>query len=104
MSRRGIFDDPNDDDQISVEESGPIYNPVDRFAHLPRETRTWLERLRPQDIEEIEQAREFMRSTKTITRFFKWAVITLVSIFMGTALLGEKLIWWWKWFTGGVPK
>jgi hypothetical protein len=93
---RGLFDPPPANTQ-------PIANPVDRFAHLPEETREWLEQLRQDDIEEIRSAIRFMREVKTVGKFGKWALITVVSTFTGAVLLGEKIAIFWK-FVTGAPK
>lgn len=52
-------------------ESGPIHNPVDRFAHLPELTRKVLDDLREDDIDEIKEAVRFMRSATTVGRLRK---------------------------------
>jgi len=82
--------------------NGPIANPVDRFAHLPEETRKWLEQLREDDITEIHEVIKFMREVKTVGKFGKWALITIVSTFTGAVLLGEKIGIALKFFTGGA--
>ena len=91
---RGLFDQPM--------ANAPVNNPVDRFAHLPEETRQWLEQLREDDISEIREVIKFMREVKTLTKFGKWALITVVSTFTGAVLLGEKIAVAWKFFTGAT--
>lgn len=106
-------------------EHGPISNPVDRFIHLPRSTRRWLESLREQDIEaierfthlpessqkwlgqlreediaDIEEAAEFLHKTKTVGKFGKWLVITFVAIFVGMVQFGEALMKAFAWLLG----
>jgi hypothetical protein len=81
-------------------EHGPINNPVDRFIHLPRPTRRWLESLREEDIRDIEEAAEFLHKTKTIGKFGKWLVITFVAIFVGMVQFGEAFVKGLTWFLG----
>ena len=90
---RGSFEPPH----LATQ---PIANPVDRFAHLPEETREWLENLRGEDITELRGAIQFMREVKTVTKFGKWALMTVIATFTGAVLLGEKIAVAWKFFTG----
>jgi hypothetical protein len=80
---------------------GPYMNPVDRFALLPESTRRFLEELRDDDISEIREAIRFQRSAKTIGRFGKWMVITIVTAFIGAVTFGEKIAVAWRALFGG---
>lgn len=79
-------------------EFGPIQRPIQKFLHLPEHTRKWLEELREEDIEEIDDAVGFYRKSKSFLTVFKWLVVTLVAVFMGTYKLGEAIL---KITTGG---
>lgn len=81
-------------------EHGPIYNPVNRFAHLPKPTREWLESLDKEDIDEIKEAIKFYHATRTIGRFWKWLIITVVSVFVGAAQFGEAIVKAFSWLFG----
>lgn len=103
------------DDNEPAMMSGPIANPIDRFIHLPEPTRRWFESLREEDIaklkklgrlseedlDDLVEAIRFQRSARTIGRFGKWVIITVVSTFIGAVALGEKIGVAWKWVIGG---
>lgn len=92
--------------------SGPFASPIDRFAHLPANIRAWMESLREDDIaklrelgrfssedlSELREAIRFQRSAKTIGRFGKWVLITIVSTVIATVTFGEKIAAAWKWW------
>lgn len=80
---------------------GPFRNPVDRFAHLSDWKREWLEGLSRDDLQEINEAIRFQRSARTIAKFGKWALLTVVGTFISAVALGEKAVVAWKWFSGG---
>ena len=87
----------SDDEFISP--YGPIGNPADRFAHLPEPTRKWLEQLRADDIEEINEAVRFIRSIKAWGWITKWMVGVFLAIFLGIVAFGEgiqKLLGWFS--------
>jgi hypothetical protein len=67
------------------------HDPVERFGQLPEPTRQWLERLREEDIKELNDAVRFYHATKAGGRFVKWLMITIVAIFVGAAAFGEAL-------------
>lgn len=79
----------------------PQDKPRPVFAHLSAETRAWLTDLRADDIAEIKEALRFYRSSRTIGRFGRWAIVTFVTIFVGVVAFGEKIGVAWKWITGG---
>lgn len=81
-------------------EHGPIYNPVNRFAHLPKSTREWLESLREADIDEIKEAVKFYHATRTIGKFWKWLIITVIGVFIGAMQFGEAIIKILSWVFG----
>lgn len=84
--------------------NGPIRNPVDRFAHLPEVTRKWIESLREEDLADLTEAVRFMHSAKTIGRFGKWMILTIVGMIIAGASLGEAIQKYWGWvFRGGHP-
>jgi hypothetical protein len=68
-----------------------ITNPVDRFAHLPEPTRHWLEQLREDDLADLNEAVKFHHSVKTIGRFGKWLIITVVASFVAAVQFGEAI-------------
>jgi hypothetical protein len=96
----GLFDPP------PVVPPGPYAKPVKEFAHLSEEVREWLEQLRPQDIKELHDAIEFRRNARTIRKFFIWIGGFIIGGITTGALLGEKLLWLWRFFfsAGGAPR
>jgi hypothetical protein len=73
------------------------------YADVPKETREWLNALRPEDLAEISEAVRFMRSARVVGRFGRWALITFVTVFGGAVTFGDKLMTMWK-NLGGVQK
>lgn len=64
-----------------------------RIARWPEETLNFMERLRREDIELLEESISFMRSTKTMSRFVKGSFVTV----FGTILAVGSLIKGWQW-------
>ena len=77
-------------------------NPVERFGQLPEPTRQWLEELREDDIQELNDAVKFYRTARAVGRFNKWLIITVVTIFVGAAAFGKALQEFWAWFIHAV--
>jgi hypothetical protein len=72
------------------EPEGPVHNPVDRFLHLPENTRLFLEELRQDDLDDLRKVLKGFRNTGTVIWFFKWIIITLGTTFMAVVAFGEK--------------
>lgn len=64
---------------------------ADRYAELPRETREFLEQLRKDDIALLAESINFMRSTKTMSRFIK---ATFVLVFGAILAVGSVMKGW----------
>lgn len=71
-----------------------------KFIDLPDHTIKFLSGLDEDEVIELQEAIKFMRSVMTVSRFLKWALITLVSIFMATVAFGEATVKFRAWFTG----
>lgn len=80
---------------------GPIANPADRFAHLPEPTRKWLEQLREDDISEITEAVQLVRSIRAWGKITKWLIWTAVATFLGVVGFGEGILKVLGWFAHG---
>lgn len=80
--------------------NGPIRSPVDRFAHLPENVRAWVERLRQEDLDDLDRLLQGYRKTGTIVWFFKWLVIAVGSTFVATVAFGEKVAQTISWLRG----
>lgn len=69
------------------EEAKPPHGPFDHndplrlYRQLPQTTRDWLETLTPEKIEEMEEARIFMRDAKTVGKFGRWLFWASVGVF-----------------------
>jgi hypothetical protein len=94
---------PDDETQRDLQANhGPITNPVDRFAHLPEPTRRWLELMREEDTKDIAEVVRMMHAARTVGRFGKWMIITIVGMIIAGASLGEAVAKYWGWiFRGG---
>lgn len=76
-----------------------------RFADLDPAVQEFLADLDEKKLGEIKEAMHFYSATRTVSRFMKWCLITIVAAFLTTAALGEALgkIWGWIVSIGG-PK
>ena len=75
------------------------------FDDLDPAVQEFLRDLDERKVRELEESKDFVRATRTVTRFLKWCVITFVAVFVTTAALGEALGKIWSWFAAiGGPK
>jgi hypothetical protein len=73
---------------------------VDRYAHLSKDVRAWLEEL---DAEDVAALRDVVRSYKRasiIGWFFKWLIISMASVFAAAVTFGEGITRVYGWFVG----
>lgn len=78
---------------------------VPHFDDLDQSVRTFLADLDEEGVGELREAIHFMRATKTVSKFLKWCLITVVAMFLTTAALGEAIGKIWGWITSfGGPK
>lgn len=76
-----------------------------QFDDLDPKVREFLADLDEEKVAELEEAIRFTRATKTVSRFLKWCLITVVAMFLTTAALGEAIQKIWGWVTSlGGPK
>ncbi|GAB4071795.1 hypothetical protein KHC28_00500 [Ancylobacter sonchi] len=76
-----------------------------QFDDLDPKVREFLADLDEEKVAELEEAIRFTRATKTVSKFLKWCVITVVAMFITTAALGEAIQKIWGWFISiGGPK
>ncbi len=76
-----------------------LRRPADRYSELPNETRVFLERLRPEEITDLAEAINFMRSVRTVGRIMRWIIIAVVGTFLGAVALGDAIARVLGWFT-----
>jgi hypothetical protein len=69
-----------------------------RMVELPDHTQEFLISLREEEIVELQEAIQFMRSVKTVGTFGKWLIITAVGAFIGAVSLGESILKLKGWF------
>lgn len=62
-----------------------------RLVDLPKHTQQFLQNLRKEEVEELNEAINFMRSVRTVGIFGKWLIITAVGMFIGIVTIGEHL-------------
>jgi hypothetical protein len=89
------------DDIETAWETGPVANPVDRFAHLPEPTRKWLESLREDDVKDLAETVRMMHSAKTIGKFGKWLIVTIFVALVSGVAAGEAIVKIFKWIVPG---
>lgn len=82
--------DPQDEGELPWV-YGPIANPVERFAHLPKETRRFLEQLRKEDIDELNDAVKFYRTARSVGKFNAWLFGGVVGMVIAFAALGDSI-------------
>jgi hypothetical protein len=59
--------------------------------HISDDVKDWLENLRSEDVQEINEAIRLKRRIEAGGWLFKWLSITAVSFFAGSVLLGESI-------------
>lgn len=73
--------------------------PVEAMVELPRETREFLARLRPDDLETLEDGVRLVNAVRTVGTFFKWVLVAFLGIVVGTVMFYEsitKIIGWFR--------
>jgi hypothetical protein len=89
---------------------GPINRPVDRFIHLPKETREFLEQLTREDLahlarliqedpRKINEAVRFYETAKSVGKFNAWLIGGIAGTIIAFAMLGDgirKIMGWIK--------
>lgn len=74
--------------------------PVNAMAELPQETREFLARLRPDDLETIEDGVRLVNAVRTVGKFFKWVIVGLLGFVVGTVMFYESIVKIVGWFRG----
>lgn len=73
--------------------------PVSAMAELPKETREFLARLRPDDLETLEDGVRLVNAVRTVGIFFKWVIVGALGFVVGAVMFYEsiaKIIGWIK--------
>ena len=69
-----------------------------KMVELPQYTQDFLIDLKEDEVDDLHDAIEFVRAVRTVSRFLKWAIITIVAIFLSIVSLVEGLIKMKDWF------
>lgn len=75
----------------------------DSMLELPENTRRWLASLRPDELKTLEAVLELpaedvrdgfkmVRDIRTVGRFGRWLIVTVVSVFIATVVLYEYIL------------
>lgn len=74
--------------------------PVNAMAELPKETREFLARLRPDDLETLEDGVRLVNAVRTVGTFFKWLIVGILGFVVGTVMFYESVAKIVGWFRG----
>lgn len=74
--------------------------PVSAMAELPKETREFLARLRPDDLETLEDGVRLVNAVKTVGTFFKWLIVGLLGFVVGAVMFYESIVKIVGWLRG----
>lgn len=77
-------------DEISVERDGKIA-PADFLREAKPRTLEWLKDARKEEIDQLDEAVKLVRSGRTVGRFMKWAVVTLIGAFILMSQFGDAV-------------
>ncbi len=72
-------------------------DPVSAMRELPEETREFLARLRPDDIQTLEDGVRLVNAVKTVGTFVKWLIVGILGVALGTVMFAEsvaKIVGW----------
>lgn len=74
------------------EEMSPSADTPETLRELPPETREFLARLRPDDLQTLEDGVRLVNAVRTVGTFFKWLLIGIMGIVVGTVMLWESIV------------
>lgn len=69
-----------------------------KMIELPQYTQDFLIDLKEDEVEELQEAMELVRSIRTVSKFLKWVIITAMAIFLSFVSLGEGIFKMKAWF------
>lgn len=83
----------------------------DRMAELPPEVRKFLASLRDEELktfreivklpaDDIKEGFRFVRELKTVGRFTRWLILTIVGVFIGTMVFIDYILKAWSLIRG----
>ncbi len=71
---------------------------VNRMAELPEETREFLAQLREDDIKTLKAGVKLVNAIQTVGTFFKWVIVGVLGMAVGTVMFGDSLAKIMGWF------
>ena len=69
-----------------------------KMIELPQYTQDFLTDLKEDEVKELQEAIELVRSIKTVSKFLKWMIITSIAILLSLISLGEGILKMKAWF------
>ena len=69
-----------------------------KMIELPQYTQDFLTDLKEDEVKELQEAIELVRSIRTVSKFLKWVIITSIAIFLSIISLGEGVLKMKAWF------
>jgi hypothetical protein len=77
-------------DDISKPRDGKIA-PIDFLRNAKPRTLEWLKDARQEEIDQLDEAIKLVRSGRTVGRFMKWAVVTMIGAFILMSQFGDAV-------------
>lgn len=74
--------------------------PADRFAELPESTRKFFASLDDDDIQTLRDGVRLVVAVRTVGSFFKWLLVGILGMVVGTVMLWESVMKIVTWFRG----
>lgn len=75
---------------LSVTRNGKT-SPIDFLINAKSRTLEWLRDARKEEIDQLDEAIKLVRSGRTVGRFMKWAIITMIGAFILMSQFGEAV-------------
>ncbi len=72
-----------------------------RFEELPEKTKAFLESLRDDEVDTINDGIRLVNSIKTVGIFVKWVIIGILGIVSGVVMFAESIGKFLAWFKAG---
>lgn len=67
-------------------------NDPSQFSDLPKETREFLAKLRPEELALLMDGIQLVSSSRVLGRFLKWLLLSIIGAFLAAASLGDAVI------------
>ncbi|MFC3074725.1 hypothetical protein [Shinella pollutisoli] len=74
--------------------------PVRAMAELPEATREFLARLRPEDLQTLENGLRLINSVLTVGKFVKWLVVGILGLVVGVQMFWDSVVKLYGWVRG----